>query len=266
MSAPYCVLSLGAGVQSSTMALMASHGEFGRVPDAAIFADTGDEPAAVYEHLRWLMSPNVLPFPVHVVTAGNLSQAMLGGNDMARIPFFVGAGGVSGRQCTRNFKLRPIRKEIRRLLGKGPRNYIAPGAVEQWVGISYDERHRIKPSGAAFITRRDPLVERRIRRRDCIRWLTDNGYPIPPKSACIYCPYQSDEQRKDQKENQPEEFAQVVLLDLALRSPENIARFRGELYVHRSRQALGEVDLSSIEDRGQGLLFAGGCEEGMCGV
>ena len=38
------ILSLGAGVQSSTMALMADQGAFGDKPDAAIFADTGWEP------------------------------------------------------------------------------------------------------------------------------------------------------------------------------------------------------------------------------
>jgi len=59
------VLSLGAGVQSTTLALMAAHGEVGPMPDCAIFADTGWEPQAVYDHLAWLRSPNVLPFPVH---------------------------------------------------------------------------------------------------------------------------------------------------------------------------------------------------------
>jgi hypothetical protein len=41
------VLSLGAGVQSTTMALLAAHGEIGPMPDCAIFADTGWEPRAV---------------------------------------------------------------------------------------------------------------------------------------------------------------------------------------------------------------------------
>lgn len=47
-----------------TLALMAAHGEIGPIPDCAIFADTGWEPQAVYDYLAWLMSPNVLPFPV----------------------------------------------------------------------------------------------------------------------------------------------------------------------------------------------------------
>ena len=65
-------LSLGAGVQSTTLALMAASGEIMPMPDAAIFADTQAEPAKVYEHLDWLMGPGILPFPVIVVTAGSL--------------------------------------------------------------------------------------------------------------------------------------------------------------------------------------------------
>ena len=56
------VISLGGGVQSTVMALMAgqslpptgSGGAFDRVPDCAIFADTRWEPPSVYEHVEWL--------------------------------------------------------------------------------------------------------------------------------------------------------------------------------------------------------------------
>ena len=48
------VISLGGGVQSSIMALMASEGAFDATPDCATFADTHWEPPSVYEHLEWL--------------------------------------------------------------------------------------------------------------------------------------------------------------------------------------------------------------------
>ena len=86
------MLSLGAGVQSTTLALMAAHGEIGPMPDCAIFADTGWEPKAVYEHLAWLQSPNVLPFPVHIVSAGDLRADLLAGargERWASIPAFT---------------------------------------------------------------------------------------------------------------------------------------------------------------------------------
>ena len=48
------VISLGAGVQSSVMALMAAKGELTPMPEAAILTDTQWEPKDVYEHLDWL--------------------------------------------------------------------------------------------------------------------------------------------------------------------------------------------------------------------
>ena len=55
------ICSLGAGVQSSTLVLMAARGELTPMPDAAIFADTGAEPEGVYTWLDELEKE--IPFP-----------------------------------------------------------------------------------------------------------------------------------------------------------------------------------------------------------
>lgn len=256
------VLSLGAGVQSTTLALMAARGEIAP-PDCAIFADTGDEPAAVYEHLAWLTS-GVLPFPVHIAKCARTLKAALvaGDEDGARIPWHVGAGGMGGRNCTRNWKIRPIRRVIRDVLGIGPKGYAAPGSVESWVGISLDEITRIKPSGVAFIHNRHPLIEARMSRRDCYRWLEERQYRVPPKSRCKYCPYQSNAEWADLQEL-PEEWAEVIELDGWLREPAQIARFHGKVYLHQSRVPLAEADLSAKLSGAS--LFGHECE-GMCGV
>jgi hypothetical protein len=259
------ILSLGAGVQSTALALMAAHGAIEPMPDAAIFADTGDEPTAVYKHLRWLMSPNVLPFPVHLTSRGRLSEKLFAGDDEARVPFHVGAGGLSKRQCTRNYKLKPIRRKTRELLKCGPRGYIAPGSVEVWIGISTDEAIRQKPSGANFLTNRWPLLEARMSRGDCIEWMKRQDYPIPPKSSCVFCPYRRNDQWRDLRDNDPAGWANACRVDALLRTPEQISRFRGELYAHRSCKPLDQVDLSTAEDRGQLNLFLNECE-GMCGL
>ena len=68
------VLSLGAGVQSTTLALMIEHGEIPMV-DCAIFADTPSEPKKVYKHLDWLKSK--LSYPLHIVTKGNLRKDVI---------------------------------------------------------------------------------------------------------------------------------------------------------------------------------------------
>ena len=79
------IISLGAGVQSSVMALLAARGVIEPMPDYAIFADTQWEPKAVYAHLDWLETQ--LPFPVRRVTAGDLRQNTIDGVNITGHPF-----------------------------------------------------------------------------------------------------------------------------------------------------------------------------------
>jgi hypothetical protein len=267
------VISLGAGVQSTTMALMAAHGEITPMPDCAIFADTQAEPRAVYAHLSWLTSANVLPFPVHVVTAGDLKEHVAAERPKGKylkvdIPAYVKdpdgtPGGLINRSCTRDFKIDPIRKRVRELLGiAGKRSPVEP-VSEQWIGISLDEAIRMKPSREDWQVNRWPLIEKRMTRNDCLRWLERHDYPRPPKSSCTFCPFHSDDEWRFLT---PEEFAEAVEIDRRLRSrPPQAYRTKGTLYLHRSCAPLEEVDLSTAEDRGQLNLFNNECE-GMCGV
>jgi hypothetical protein len=192
------IISLGAGVQSTTMALMAAHGEITPMPDCAIFADTGSEPATVYEHLRWLMSPNVLPFPVHIVgKSTSLHDDLMhsGKRRYAAIPVFLARSdgrGMAQRQCTKEYKVEPLMKKQRELLGYKPRARIPAGAISVWIGISMDETIRMKPSRVPWALHRWPLIENGMARRHCLTWLERNGYPQPSKSACTFCPYRSD--------------------------------------------------------------------------
>lgn len=248
------VISLGAGVQSTTMALMAAHGEIGPMPDCAIFADTGNEPAAVYDHFRWLTSGNMLPFPVHIVSAGNLgdqillsTQGLSKRGSHARPPFYVRtvipAGtvvpvldendvqvgerittreeieeGMIRRQCTGDYKIDPIEKKVRELLGLKARQWWPEvESVEQWIGISTDEATRQKPSMRPAIRMRWPLIEKRMSRSDCLLWMQRNGYPEPPKSACTFCPYRSDQQWRHIRDTDPAGWAYALKIDEAIR-------------------------------------------------
>jgi len=251
------------------MALMAAHGEIGPMPDCAIFADTGWEPKAVQRHLEWLRSPNVLPFPVHVVSAGNIRDDAIAGSSarsgrFAAVPWFLkmpdGSAGMGRRQCTAHYKLEPIRKKIRDLLGVSPRGRVPKGAAEVWVGISLDEVVRMKPSRVGYIVNRWPLIEKRMNRNDCLRWIERREYPEPPKSSCIGCPFHTDAQWRALS---PEEMADAAEVDRAIRVSKR--GIRGEQFMHRSLKPINEVDLSTLEDHGQINLFNNECE-GMCGV
>lgn len=265
---PLRVLSLGAGVQSTTLALMAARGEI-EAPDVAIFADTGWEPRRVYRHLDWLIS--VLPFPVLRVTRGNIRDAIrtrrnTTGGRFAAIPWHTvnpdGSEGMGRRQCSSEYKLTPIMHAIRDLLGRPGRAYIAPGSVEVTLGISADEAQRAKPARQRYMVNLHPLLDRRIRRSDCLRWLDRNGYPEPPKSACIGCPFHSNDYWRDLRDNSPDEWADAVQADRELRTGESRG-IRATEYMHPDRMPLDRVDLDR-ENR-QLDLFGNECK-GVCGV
>lgn len=254
------ILSLGAGVQSTVLALLAEHGELEK-PDAAIFADTGWEPKGVYEHLAWLES--VLSYPVYRVSNGNIRDDVKAGvveGRYATMPFFLSNGGMGRRQCTSEYKIKPIIQKVRELVGlkKGER---AKGKVEveQWIGISLDEMTRMKAAKEKWINHRWPLIELRMSRWDCMAWF-QSRYPGRrlAKSSCIACPYHSNEEYRDLTSD---EFEEACQFDDAIR----IARQMDNLqFVHSDRIPLRQVDLQSPEDRGQ-LSFLDECD-GMCGV
>ena len=273
-------ISLGAGVQSTAMALMAAAGELTPMPDLAIFADTGWEPKRVYDHLAELEKK--LPFPVHRVSAGNIRDDIMRqvGGDGVRttgrapcIPFFsVGHDGKAApltRQCTSHYKIKPILKKCREGLGLNPgqRSPRRP-AVEMWIGISKDEAHRMKPAQQVWVKRRWPLIEKGMSRWDCLRWMEKHHHPRPGKSSCIGCPFHGDNEWREQRDQDPTAWADAVHVDAAIR--DGIRRnakgtLTGALYLHRSLKPLDQVDLSTPADRGQGDLFGNECE-GLCSV
>jgi hypothetical protein len=267
------VLNLGAGVQSSTLALMAAAGEIGPMPDFAIFADTQAEPISVYKWLDWLETQ--LPFPVHRVTQGNMTEAMMTFRTAkdgrvwtkSMIPAFMqapdGSIGLLGRSCTAEYKITPILQNLRKLCGikRGEKNL----QITQWIGISYDEIQRMKPSRDKWTQHRWPLIEREMRRHDCIAWLKQNGFPEPPRSACSYCPFHNNTEWRKLKYNEPEAFAEAVRVEKELQRTKKAAADRSVPWLHRSCIPLEEVDLSTEEDAGQLDMFGNECE-GLCGV
>ena len=259
------ILSLGAGVQSTVMALMADKGEIGPRPDCAIFSDTGYEPQGVYDHLDWLEKE--LSYPVYRVSIGNIKHDIekgvnKSGTRFVAMPFFTKEGGMGMRQCTNDYKIQPLRKKTRELLGLKYREKSKGLISETWIGISWDEMIRMKESRDQFIYHRFPLIELEMRRHQCIAWF-EKHYPGREltKSACISCPFHNNELWRDMKKNDPVSFKDAVEFDKKIR---NLPTFKQEQYVHRSCKPLDQVDFDNAEDKGQ-LSFLDECD-GMCGV
>ena len=276
------VLSFGAGVQSTALLLMSCEGMLPKL-DLAIFADTGWEPDAVYDHLEWCKE-YAAKHGVEIVTvsAGNIRNRYMdylnGAGTVASIPLHVlntdGSKGLGQRQCTREFKIAPVETYLRReVLGLKTRQR-APKTVEiyQWMGISYDEMGRAKIAKDRWRVHRfpflhdlchEPMLDKPWRRPQIQNWLLDNFPQIEvPRSACIGCPYHDNYEWRKIKED-PKAWADAVEFDRAVRQQPDMS---GQTFLHRSCKALEEVDLSTDVEKGQNLLgFMGECD-GMCGL
>jgi 3'-phosphoadenosine 5'-phosphosulfate sulfotransferase (PAPS reductase)/FAD synthetase len=268
------VLSLGAGVQSSTLALMIEKGEVPMV-DCAVFSDTKGEPQAVYDWLDWLEKQ--LSFPVYKVTWRDLKQDILdaaeGKYNAFTIPFFTknketGKKKMLLRQCTNDYKIRPIVQKVRELIGLKKGEKRKKGTkVEMLMGISLDEVFRVKPNRVKYITNEYPLIEKKMRREDCVKWMAKYNYPEPPRSACTFCPYHNDKEWLYVKQNK-NEWDEVVKIDKAIRNQERLKNNKDanysqdEYFLHRSAVPIDEVDFDKSEN--QMDFFSEECS-GYCG-
>jgi 3'-phosphoadenosine 5'-phosphosulfate sulfotransferase (PAPS reductase)/FAD synthetase len=199
------IISLGAGTQSSALAVLAALGKVTPRPIAAVFADTGCEWPETYDFLHllreWLEEHDL---PVVVVSAGDMYEFFM---SRRLLPVTFGGPGRNGRrQCTDKFKIRPVKRWLRD--AGADRARIA-------LGITIEESRRVTPSPDRWITNVYPLVEMGWTRTDCLKFLLGLGFPEPPKSRCWVCPMQPLSAWRILASRHPDLFAKAIALEEA---------------------------------------------------
>jgi hypothetical protein len=294
------IISLGAGVQSTMLYLLAMQKHPIMPPiDAAVFADTGEEPKTVYSHLQWLKTqPGP---PIIERNAGNrLGDGLIYGvgptgynymttknrdgirQRFASIPTFTlskdGKIGMTRRQCTKEYKTEVVDRAIRRdILGLKPRQHLPKDVIiHQYMGLSFDEARRVLRVRAIFYGKDQwqahfPLFESNTTRAGCRSWLERQNIPHRvPRSACTFCPYHCNEEWLEIK-SVPEDWSRACEVDEAIRNEQAVCctALTDRLFVHRSCVPLRDADLtvpeSKFDERQNEFEFARECE-GMCGV
>jgi hypothetical protein len=270
------VLNLGAGVQSTTLYLWAVDGQIEF--DVAIFADTGDEPEDVYAHVeivKRLKGPPVIEVRACENSLGdNLKNGMNAtGQRHVSIPAFLddgtGSPALGRRQCTSEYKIRPIERKIRELIGLKPGEQCREQRAEQIIGLSFDEPKRVASvrgrfEGIRWSKPTFPLFDEFMTRADCVTYLEKRlpGYVVP-RSACVYCPFHTDEEWMRIKQN-PRDWERACEIDEAIRDKTSAG---GKQYVHRSCVPLRLVELNPKPPTRQGKIdFSTFDCEGMCGL
>lgn len=289
----YHILNLGAGVQSTALFLLAREPEAKFRFDLAVFADTGEEPAAVYRHLDYLRSlgqPEIL-----VRSAGKLGDDLIHGCNstgqwFASIQAFTAEDhlirpgscehrlppapkvGMVRRQCTSEYKIRVIEKAIRReVVGLKFRQRMPKDVrVYQYFGITTDEVRRAEKAKKRFektpwAVPVYPFLEMGWSREDCVKWLEGRLPHAVPRSACVFCPYRTNKEWLHLKETDPDGWRRAVEIDHALRREGTVAnrKLTQKLYLHRSCVPLDVVDLG--HERTLFRPMTNECQ-GMCGV
>ena len=259
-------ISLGWGVQSWTLAAMVALKELPPV-DYAIHADTTWEASGTYEHARkwttWLEDRGVSVITVQDKRAEVV--ASWSNSVSVNIPAFTvdkenGSEGQIRRQCTHDWKIMPIRKFLRDKL-KEAGEPARPGVVETLLGISLDEYTRMRDSDVAYIRHAFPLVDARLTRADCVLWLERQGLPVPPKSACVFCPYKSITSWKELKQVGGKDWETAVAVDKAIRG----RRPKVDLFVHPGRRSLPEAVRIPQDYGAEQLAFPDiPCDGGYC--
>ena len=281
------VLNLGAGVQSTTLYLMSIAGECQRF-DVAIFADTGEEPEAVYRHLEWLQSLSGLPILIRNAGSRLGDDLQHGvhpkGQGQARfvtIPAFTtiedAEPGRTKRQCSTEYKIAVIERAIRRdVIGLAPGKRTPKNVkVHQYFGISLDEKsrasriwERFHVTGESKYIPHFPLIDRMMTRANCLDWLAGRVPHEVPRSACLFCPFHTDLEWQKLKDHGGADWARAIEIDHVLRTTGAVVNrdMRQTMYVHRSCKPIDEVEFHPhVNAKELQLGFGVECE-GVCGV
>lgn len=193
------ILSYGAGVQTTALILM-----YPKRYDYVVFADTGDEKKETMQYLEKYMIPFFNKHNIKFITVKNSRWSSL-------YEYCINKKIIPTRDkrwCTDRFKQVPIRKFVK---SKGASKN---NVWRQDLGISFDEIHRMNPMyDVNFLQSDYPLCDNKITRDDCKRIILENGFPVPPKSGCFYCPFARNEEFRQLRLKEPERFEMAVTLE-----------------------------------------------------
>lgn len=258
------VISLGLGVQSTALYYMSSIGELPRC-DYAIFADLGREKKKTIQYLKFLQGwqKQNKGIPIIVIRKKNLYKDLLNstnstGQQFSSIPAFTknedGTTGMLRRQCTNEYKIEQVDKAIREILDV---KVIIKQQIEVWKGISLEEIERLSIPETKWKIHVYPFCGYKVAksgaekintlkgtRNDILNWYEFNDLPVPPKSSCVFCPYQSDAAWYDMKINEPSDFKAAVRVDRAIRDSTKKG-ILSQAFLHDSCKPLEEIEFSA---------------------
>jgi len=265
------VISYGGGVQSTALCVLATQGKIGQI-DAALFSNVGDdsEHPATITYVREVMIPWCAErgLPVHELKRLNRqgqvvtlwTHLMRPESRSLPIPVRMPDTGAPGtRNCTAEFKIKVIEKWLK---SHGV-SKTSPAAV--CIGFSTDEAHRASNRRATpYELPEHPLLDLRLSRTDCKNIISRAGLPVPPKSACFFCPFHRPKMWSKMRRDEPQLFQKSVDLEHTLLERRKKLG-RDPVYLTRFGKPLAEA-IPEMQSDLPGLLDpdTDSCDDGYC--
>lgn len=262
--------SFGGGRQSTAALVLAAQG----VPELAgrvfLFANVGEdsERAETLRYVEEYAKPFAADHGIEfhelrkISTRGKYKGQvqtvygrLTGSTGSIGIPVRMSNGAPGNRNCTVDFKIKVCAAWL-----KAQGATVADPAMIG-IGFTWDELHRIGQYPAIPGTERDyPMIDLRMTIHDCIKVIENAGLPIPPKSACWFCPYQSRKDWLKMRMVDPELFDKAVALERRINEKRG-AIGRDVVYLH---PALVPLEQAVGEQYGLFDDTADSCETGYC--
>ncbi|WP_082310427.1 phosphoadenosine phosphosulfate reductase [Nonomuraea sp. SBT364] len=171
------------------------------------------------------------------------------------IPIRMDNGAPGRRSCTSDFKIKVVAKWLKDHGATANR----PATVG--IGISLDEIHRAnKRRSDPYEQIEYPLLDLALRRDDCVQIITAAGLPVPPKSACFFCPFKTVDAWRHQRRHEPVLFAKSEELEATLNEKRAMLG-RDAAYLTRYGTSLNRaIQLAPQESETRDP----GCDSGWC--
>ena len=244
--AEHYILSFGGGVNSvALMVLLLQE----RLPlDGVVFADTGDELPETYAYLdvaRAYLRKHQLDLTV--VRKRNGKSLYETSWDRRVFPSAI------WRWSTRDFKVTPIHRHYRSLGGN----------VNQYLAIAWDEIERMKDSRVDYVHNLYPLIDRKITRAGCVEIIEGAGLPVPSRSACYFCPFNSVDRWRQVYRDHPDLYEKAMALE------EHSKHFPSQRLTDQAFRDQRDVSLRTLArmfDHGEALPVLAHAETEPCGA
>ena len=247
----YIILSQGGGRNGA-----ACLRKFPELYDFCLFADTGDEKKATYVFLDKYVAPFCEKHGIQFAVLPNVEKLSEYIKRTGRFPSW------NSRWCTTDWKIRPIRRFYRETLKAS-----AKKPVIEHIGFAYDEQWRAdRGETPKYIKREYPLIDAGITREGCDAILRQANWPLPPKSSCVGCFYQSKQQVREVSKTDPEAFARLAEIEESSHRYPEYKLFGRKWTVREIIEQKGLADFGFVKDEPEPDWVSGHCMSGNCGL